>query len=187
MSTASEIAAGSAVELFLAAMAVGLLYRVWGSMLPLPQKRVIPALHCGVILQPGRQSKVVQTGSHWIWPKQTLVPCDMRPKPFQVPSQELLTADGLGTRISLAGEYRIEDPALFVSENSDSFAALYLDLRQALHAAVRESEGAALFAQQDSLTARIKELLVPRAAQLGIQLTQLNIFEAMPVGWLRPT
>jgi hypothetical protein len=30
----------------------------------------------------------------------------------------------------------------------------------------------------------MKELLVPKAAQLGIDMTQLEIYECVPVGWL---
>jgi hypothetical protein len=32
----------------------------------------------------------------------------------------------------------------------------------------------------------MKELLVPKAAHLGIELTQLDVLESIPVGWLRP-
>jgi hypothetical protein len=41
------------------------------------------------------------------------------------------------------------------------------------------------FNEQGLLITRTKELLVPKSAQLGIELTQLEILEAVPVGWLR--
>jgi hypothetical protein len=65
------------------------------------------------------------------------------------------------------------------------FATFYLELRQALHSAVRESNSAVLLKESFSLTVRIKELLIPRASQLGIELTQLELWEAVPIGWLK--
>jgi regulator of protease activity HflC (stomatin/prohibitin superfamily) len=62
----------------------------------------------------------------------------MRPTPFQVAAQELLTFDGLTVRVSLGGEYRVPDPALFVITSSDAFAAFYLEAGHAFRTAVGE-------------------------------------------------
>ncbi len=166
MSSPAEIAAGVTVELFLAALAIGLLYRVWGKIFAVPRRQSVLAFQQGVVLREGQVEKVLTPGTYWITPKRTLVICDMRPKPFQIPAQEMLTADGMGVRMSLGGEYRISDGALFLAESSDAFAALYLG--------------------QAPLTSRIKELLIPRATQLGVEMTKLEIWEAVPIGWLRP-
>jgi hypothetical protein len=66
--------------------------------------------------------------------------CDMRPKPFQVLSQELLTVDGMGLRMSLGGEQRIIDPALFVTESSDAFGAFYLEIRSTAYGSWRAEQ-----------------------------------------------
>ena len=31
----------------------------------------------------------------------------------------------------------------------------------------------------------MKELLLPRETQLGLEMTKLDVYEAVPVGWLR--
>jgi regulator of protease activity HflC (stomatin/prohibitin superfamily) len=185
MASPTEIAVGVTVELFLAALAIGLLYRVWGKIFAIPQRQAVLAFQQGVVLKGGQVEKVLNPGTYWITPKRTLVICDMRPKPFQISAQELLTADVMGVRMSLGGEYRITNPALFMAESSDAFGAFYLELRQALHMAVKELNSETIFNGKAPLTARIKELLVPRAAQLGIEMTQLDIWEAVPIGWLR--
>jgi regulator of protease activity HflC (stomatin/prohibitin superfamily) len=185
MASSPEVAVGVTVELFLAALAIGLLYRVWGKIFAVPKRQAVLAFQQGVVLKGGQVEKVLTPGTYWITPKRTLVICDMRPKPFQISAQELLTADAMGVRMSLGGEYRITNPALFVAESSDAFGAFYLELRQALHMAVKELDNETIFNGQAPLTARIKELLVPRAAQLGIEMTQLDIWEAVPIGWLR--
>jgi regulator of protease activity HflC (stomatin/prohibitin superfamily) len=139
----------------------------------------------GVVLREGKVEKLLGPGAYWITPKCRMILCDVRPTPFQVPSQELLTFDGMAIRISLGGEYRISNPAFFVTESSDAFGAFYLELRQALRVAVGELNSPGFLSGQAPLTARMKELLVPKAAQLGIEMTQLEIYECVPVGWLR--
>ena len=139
----------------------------------------------GVVLKNEQLDKLLSPGSHWISPKRTLLLCDMRSKPFQIPAQEMLTADGMGVRMSLGGEYRITNPVFFIVESSDSFGAFYLEMRQALHLAVKELNSETIFGGQTLLSARIKELVVPRGTQLGIEITQLEIWEAVPIGWAR--
>ena len=185
MATPGEIAAGAAVELFFVVIALAVLYRVWGWFFPVPKRRVVDSFQRGIVLRDGRVEKVLTPGAYWITPKRTLVVRDVRPTPFHVSGQELLTSDGMGVRVSLAGEHRVADPAPFVTESTDAFASFYLELRQALRLAAGELNSAGFFTGPAQLAARIRELLQPKEAQLGIEMTQLDIFEAVPIGWLR--
>jgi len=185
MATTGEIAAGAAVELIFVIIALAVLYRAWAWFFPVPKRRVVEAFQGGVVLREGRAERVLGPGMHWITPKRTMVICDVRPTPFQVSGQELLTADGMGIRVSLAGEYRVTNPTSFVTESSDAFASFYLELRQALRLAAGEMNSSGVFSAHSQLAARMRELLQPREAQLGIEMTQLDIFEAVPIGWLR--
>lgn len=87
--------------------------------------------------------------------------------------------------MSLGGEYRILSPEIFLAESSDAFSAFYLDIRQALRVAVGEMNGENFLFEQSLIVVRLKELLVPRAAQLGIELTRLDAWEAIPIGSVR--
>jgi regulator of protease activity HflC (stomatin/prohibitin superfamily) len=185
MANPGEIAAGAAVELILVTIAFAVLYRVWGWFFAVPKRQLVHAFQCGVVLREGQVEKVLTPGAYWITPKQKLVLCDVRPTPFQVPAQELLTADGMAVRMSLGGEYRIANSAFFVTVSSDAFGAFYLEVRQALRIAAGELSSQNFLSEQALLSDRIKELLVPRAAQLGIEMTRLDFYEAVPVGWLR--
>jgi regulator of protease activity HflC (stomatin/prohibitin superfamily) len=187
MSSPLEVAVGAAVEIFFIAIALAVVYRVWGWFFAVPKRQVVPALQRGVLLRDGTVEKVLDPGAYWITPRRRLVLCDSRPVPFQVPAQELLTSDGLPARISLGGEYRIIEPAFFVTQSSDAFGALYLVLRHALRVAVGELSSANFLDGQTQITVRLKELIVPKAAQLGIEMTQLDMYECVPVGWLRST
>jgi hypothetical protein len=72
-----------------------------------------------------------------------------------------------------------------VSESSDAFTTFYLELRQALRVATGEMSSHGFFGGQAQLTARLKELLLPRETQLGVEMTKLDVYEAVPIGWLR--
>lgn len=185
MSSPLEIVAGITVELVFVALAIGLLYRVWGRVFAIPQRRVILPFQKGVLLQATQVVKTLDPGMYWISPKRTLFLCDMRPVPFQVPSIELLTVDKMNVRISLSGEYQITNPASFISQSSDTFAAFYLEVRRAVFTAVGELHSDSFIKEQVLLTDRVKELLVPRSAQLGLEIAQIEVWEAVPLGWVR--
>ena len=185
MSSPLETFAGIGVEVVIVALATGLFLRLWGRVLPLPQRIIVPPFQNGVVLHRGRVEKIFTPGAFWVKPSRSIVLCDTRPRPFQIPSQELLTADGMGIRVSLGGEYRIAEPSAFVTQNTDSFGAFYLEVRQALRSAVAELNGHSALSSESPIPTRMKELLVPRAAQLGIEMTQLEVWEAVPIGWVR--
>ena len=139
LASAGEIAAGPAVEVVFIVIGLAVLYRLWSWFFPVPKLLVVQAFQQGVVVVDGKVERVLPPGAYWVGPKRRMVLCDIRPTPFQVPSQDLLTADGAGVRISLAGEYRITNPGEFVTESSDAFATFYLELRQALRVATGES------------------------------------------------
>jgi len=185
MSNAADTAAGIVLTIVLAAIFAGTIYRLWSMIFSAPQRQKILAYQSGVVLRGASTEKVLGPGLHWIKPKQTLVLCDMRPRPFQVAQQELIAADGMAVRISLGGEQRIVDAAAFVRESSDGFGTFYLELRQALRIAVADYGGDAIVADTAVLPSRIRELLVPRAAHLGLEIASLDVSEAVPLGWVR--
>jgi hypothetical protein len=59
MSNPVEIAVGITVEVFIAALAIGLLYRVWGRVFSVPQRQVVLAFQKGVVLRDGQMEKVL--------------------------------------------------------------------------------------------------------------------------------
>lgn len=184
--TFTEVIIGIVVELFFVLIAAAVLYWIWSLFFPTPARLVVPPLQRGVVIRDSQVEKVLGPGAYWIGPKRRLLLCDVRPIPFQVPSVELLTADGLAVRIGLGGECRVCDPGLFVTASGDAFGAFYVEVRQALRVAVAELTSDRLLASHVQVVSRIRELVIPRAAQLGIEMLQLDVHEAVPVGWLRP-
>lgn len=138
-----------------------------------------------MVLRNGRAEKILEPGAHWVSPKRRLIFSDARPAPFQF-SQEMLTSDGLAVRVSLGGEYLVKDPASYATESSDSFGVFFLEMRQALRLAVNEMPSSGFLSGQAELPDRLRELLAPKGSQLGIELTRIEVLEAIPIGWLRP-
>jgi regulator of protease activity HflC (stomatin/prohibitin superfamily) len=183
VASATEVAVGVAVELVIFGIAGGVLFRLYGAIFSAPKLQTVVAFQVGVILLKGSVERIVEPGRYWISPKRTLVLCDMRPRPFQLAAQDLLTIDMLLVRISVSGEYQITDPARFVTASTNGFDALFLDLKQALRVAVAEAEAETLFRGESPMTPRVRELLVPRSAHLGLEVTKLEVWEALPLGW----
>jgi regulator of protease activity HflC (stomatin/prohibitin superfamily) len=117
-------------------------------------------------------------------PARTVVACDLRRKPFQINSQEVVTENRAVVRLSLSGECQVSDPAAFVRESSDSYSSFLLDIKQALRSAAAETHSKALLSGESLLLMRMRELLVPRAAVSGVELRQLEVIEVVPSGWL---
>jgi regulator of protease activity HflC (stomatin/prohibitin superfamily) len=181
--TPLEIAAGIGVELIIFGIGLGVLYRLFGKFLPLPTRLIVPPFQCGVVLRHDKVERILVPGAYWLGPARTMLLCDTRPIPFRLDSQEILTSQGLALRIGVSGEYRIVSPEAFITTSSNSAATFFLEARQALRASVTE------IATDDSwhttladLPTRIKELLTPRASQLGIEIMLLELSEAVPLG-----
>jgi regulator of protease activity HflC (stomatin/prohibitin superfamily) len=183
MVTVAEILAGTAVEVVIFGVAGAVIYRVWRSASFLPQRMKLMPFSKGVILEGDRLVKIVDSGSYWIMPRQTMVAVDIRPRPVQMAARELLTSDNQGIRIRFNGEYRVTDPASFVSESSDGHAAFYLSLEREIGSAVAELERAEMLGARVFSADRVRERMEPRAAQLGIAIIHLEASDLVPIAW----
>jgi len=183
MATVVEYFAGAAVEVVIFGIAGGVLYRVWRTAAFLPQRKTLLPFNKGVLLEGERVVKVLEPGSYWIKPRQTLVPLDTRTRPFQTNIRELLTADKQGIRIRFDGEYKIVDPALFVTESRDSHAALYLAIEREIALAIPEWNRAEILTGQVATADRVRERVEPRAAQLGACISHLQVSDLIPIAW----
>jgi len=179
-----EITFGVLVELVLFGLALTVVYHWLGKFIALPRRVKVLPLQKGVVLASDKVVRVVDAGTHWIRPSLSVVACDLRRKPFQINSQEVVTENNAVMRISLSGECQITDPAAFVRESSDSYGSFFLDIKQALRTAAAETNNKALMSGESLLLMRIRELLVPRAAVFGLELRQLEVLEVIPAGWL---
>ncbi len=188
MADALETIAGTAVEILLIGFAGFGLRQLLGRMSFMPQRMRLMPFNRGVILHGDMVEGVVEPGYRWLKPGRTLTPVDIRRKPFQVPIRELVTGDNGAVRISFGGEYRVTDPALYLTESAEPFGALFVALERVIPSAISEFDTQAVVHTPTLLAERVKELIEPRATQLGMQITSLEVSNVVSIGWvLKPT
>ncbi len=185
MSTVLEDVAGAAVEVVISGIAALVLYRLSKHASFLPQRKLLLPFNRGVLLDGERVVKVVEPGRYWVKSKQTLVAVDVRSRPFQMESRDLLTADGQGLRVRFNGSYKVIDPALYLSESNDGKAALYLSLEREIGHAIGELNRSDVLTGLVSPVDRVKERIEPRAAQLGMTVTHLEVSDLLPISWMQ--
>src|SRR5919109_647495 len=109
----------------LAALAAALVTRIW-----LLERLRVFEFERALTYRRGRFAGVLGPGQHWLFrPTTTARKLDVRPRFVSVPGQEVLSADGVGLRVSLAADYELVDPARAVNEVENFQEALYLTLQ----------------------------------------------------------
>lgn len=125
-------------------------------------------------------------GRYWVWKPSTAVhKVDVRPAFATIPGQEVLAADGVSIRLSLAAEYELTDPATAVNGVVDYFAALYLNCQLAVREVVAGSPIEELLARRGELGTAAAEIARPKLAEIGVGLRSLEVKDIMFPGPLK--
>ena len=136
----------------------------------------------------GRFVDVLGPGQHWSFRPTTFVrKLDVRPRFVSIPGQEVLSADGVGLRVSLAAEYELTDPARAINNVENFQEALYVTIQLALRQIVGETPIDDLLDKRGELGARLLELVAEPAQQLGLTVKQVELKDIMFPGALKKT
>jgi regulator of protease activity HflC (stomatin/prohibitin superfamily) len=175
-----------AVVVIAAALVAGLaVWRLWSVVLA---RVTVYEYERGLRFDRGRFSAVVEPGAYRILRSRTrITTIDVRPTLVAVPGQEVITADGVSIRISLAAEFGIVDPVTAVIKNGDYVEKLYVALQLALREIVAATEIDALLEQRATVGARLAEMTHDEAARLGLDLVRVDAKDFMFPGELRRT
>ncbi len=140
----------------------------------------------GLLYRGGKYRKVLPPGRHWIfrlWESVTKV--DVREEIVTIPGQEVLTADNVSVKTSLALRFRVEDPALAVNRMAHYRDALYLAAQIAARNIVGSLEVEELLAKRAEIGKRLLEDCRPAAKEMGIGLIAADIKDVMFPGELK--
>ncbi|MBT9316077.1 slipin family protein [Leptothoe spongobia] len=134
----------------------------------------------------GRFKQVVGPGQYWLWAfgQTTIRKIDMRPQYLSVPGQAVLTADGVGLKVSLTAVYNISDPAMAINQVSDYRQGLYMTVQTSLRQVISTVAMDDLLGNT-GLNQRLLEASMDGVAALGLQLTSVSIKDLMLPGELR--
>ena len=130
--------------------------------------------------------EILEPGQHWYVSVFTTVrKIDVRPKFITLPGQEVLSADGVTLKVSLAASYEVENPSVAVNDVQDFEAALYLHLQIALRDIIGTATAETLLEQRDTFGPRILEKTAQVAAELGLKLNVVDMKDIMFPGQLK--
>jgi regulator of protease activity HflC (stomatin/prohibitin superfamily) len=150
------------------------------------QKVTVYEWERGLLYRRGRLDRVLEPGRYRLSQRTAWVrKLDVRETTETVPGQEVMTADGVSVRASLAATYAVTDPALAVSASDDYRRALYLALQLALRDVVASLPIDELVEQRSQLGGRLLEPNTDRARELGLDLRQVELKDLMLAGELR--
>ncbi len=140
----------------------------------------------GILYAGGKLQGVIGPGAYWsIGFNRTILKIDMRPRFVSIVGQEVLSADNVGLKLSLAAKYQVVDPLMAAHASTDYQEALYLELQLALRMLVGAVKIDALLEQRELLSAQVLERTAPAIEALGLKLLSVGIKDIMFPGDLK--
>jgi regulator of protease activity HflC (stomatin/prohibitin superfamily) len=136
----------------------------------------------------GKFQGILPPGQHWYLPWFTTVrKIDVRPRFAAIAGQEVLSADGVTLKVSLAANYEVVDPATAVNEVQNFQDALHVELQLALRQIIGSTDIDSLLAARDDISGKITDMTQTKAQDLGLRLITVSIKDIMFPGKLKET
>jgi regulator of protease activity HflC (stomatin/prohibitin superfamily) len=155
--------------------------------------KVLPIKHVviyeyqkGLLYKSGRYIKLLVPGSYWISSVFSMVyPIDMRSEFITIPGQDLLTADGVTIKISLAAEFQIVDPNLAINKTANFRGNMYLLLQMALREIVGKEKVDALLENRSGAGGKLVEMTQSKISEIGVKLISADVKDIMFAGEMK--
>lgn len=141
-----------------------------------PARTTVFEYERGLRFTRGRFKGVLGPGMYWYSAVLTQIHrVDIRPTRVAVSGQEVLTADGVAIKASIAATYRVTDPerATLGSENYQT--AIHTELQLALRAVASSLPLDELLRRRAELPVQLKELAAQPLKQIGIELDDASL------------
>lgn len=140
----------------------------------------------GVRYRNGRAAGTLGPGGHWIVPMFTSVTkVDMRQAFLAVPGQEVLTADGVGLKLTVVGRYQVVDAERALHAVAGYRDALYTQIQLAVREIVGTSPVDAVLEGRLGIGKQLAEIVGPKAAEYGVAVSEVEVKDVMFPGDLK--
>jgi regulator of protease activity HflC (stomatin/prohibitin superfamily) len=148
-----------------------------------PPRRLLVTEHYHVIrLRNGIADRVLSPGLHWMRRRSDRIWMEAAtPQVLVVPSQEVLTADGVTVRATIAYVVAVVDP-MAAMRAGDWRSRLHVEVQLALRSGITASPLDELVANRAALDAPIQEAISPAAAELGVEVEKLALRDLVVPG-----
>ena len=131
----------------------------------------------------GRYERLLEPGGHWLARAGAAGRARRYAPPvLVVASQEILTSDSVQLRMSVVVAYRVTDPAHALHAVRSYEQELHVAAQLAARTAVAEATVEDLLERRLDLSARLGELVSPRASELGLELLEIDVRDVMLPG-----
>jgi regulator of protease activity HflC (stomatin/prohibitin superfamily) len=136
-----------------------------------------------LLYKKGRYVRTLDAGSYWIRSSSSMiVAVDIRPEFITIQGQDVLSADGVALKISLAAEFQVTDPNLAVNKNQNFRGSLYLTLQMALREIVGKEKVDTLLENRAGIGGKLMELASGKASEMGVKLMSADVKDMMLSG-----
>ncbi|GAK55660.1 SPFH domain / Band 7 family, putative [Candidatus Vecturithrix granuli] len=140
----------------------------------------------GLKYSKGRFTGILEPGQYWYFAYYTTITkIDLRPRIISVSGQEILSADGVTLKVSLATKYEIADPYTAINKIGSYDQAVYMELQLALREIIGKEPIDRLLKQRTNFNHTLQELCAPAVAQFGVKLLSVSIKDIMFPGELK--
>ncbi|ULT56619.1 slipin family protein [Neobacillus drentensis] len=134
----------------------------------------------GIKFHKGKFKEVVGPGRYTYFTSTThLEIFDMRPAILQLNGQELLTADNVSVKISLAVKYQILDPQALISEYQNFQDYLYMSIQFKLREVVSSIEMDDLLKSRQKINDDVRNLLLEDKSLIGVSIHSVDLKDIM--------
>ncbi|HXN21582.1 MAG TPA: slipin family protein [Candidatus Dormibacteraeota bacterium] len=134
----------------------------------------------------GRYTGAIGPGSYWILATfSSIVPVDVRPEFITIQGQDVLSADGVTLKVSLAAEFQVADPNLAVNKTANFHGSLYLVLQMALREVVGKEKIDVLLENRAGISGKLMELTSGKASEMGLKLISADVKDIMFPGEMK--
>ncbi len=134
----------------------------------------------------GKFVGVLAAGQYWICPIfSEIKKIDIRPKFLTISGQEIVSADGVALKVSLAAKYEVDDPVAATHKIENFESSLYLLIQMNLRDILGSSKIDEIMEKREDFGKKLFEKSGPRVFELGLKLHSVDIKEIMFPGELK--
>jgi regulator of protease activity HflC (stomatin/prohibitin superfamily) len=134
----------------------------------------------GVRFHKGKFQDIVGAGKYTYLNSLTrLEVFDMRPSIIKINGQELLSADNVSVKISLAVKYEITDPQAIISRYENYHEYLYLSIQLKIREVISSIEMDEILINRKSINDRVKDLLFADDSLSGFLIHSVELKDIM--------
>ena len=147
-----------------------------------PWRMLVTELQHVVLIRNGVVDRVLPPGRHWLRRRRDTVWVESAvPQVLIVPSQEVLTADGVVVRATVSAVVAVIDPIAAIRAG-DWRSQMYLDLQLALRVTVTGTSLEDLVSARSGLDEPLLKAAREAAAPLGVEVTRLALRDLVVPG-----